>query len=296
MTRPLRVQYPGGLYHVTGRGNGRQKIFGDSKDYNQFLDRFEDVVSDYRFLCHAYCLMPNHYHLLIETPEANLSKGLRQLNGVYSQDFNRRHKRVGHVFQGRFSSKLIEKDSYLLAVARYVVLNPVKAGLVKQPKQWRWSSYRATAGEEKPRELLETKLLLETLDRRSKAKAQSDYRHFIKEGMDKDDAGLPTEWKRVSVLGTRLFLEKIRAKVRSKGNEKEYSKEARFVGRPSLETVFGTARTKKQRNQAVRRAFRACGYSMKEISEHLGLHYATVSLVLRGRRGPKSPSWKGQRR
>src|SRR5207247_381934 len=146
MARPLRLSYPGALYHVTARGNARQAIYTDDADRQMFLLVLEDVETRYHWLCHAYCLMDNHYHLLLETPQGNLSAGMRQVNGVYTQRFNRRHGRVGHIFQGRFKAILVERESYLLELCRYLVLNPVRAGIVRQPERYRWSSYRATAG------------------------------------------------------------------------------------------------------------------------------------------------------
>lgn len=134
MARPLRIEYPGAVYHITSRGNEKKTIFRSDKDRVDFLDTLQDVNSRYNWICHAYCLMGNHYHLLIETPDANLSIGMRQLNGVYTQSFNGRRKRTGHLFQGRYKAILIQKDSHLLEVCRYVVLNPVRAGMVDAPE------------------------------------------------------------------------------------------------------------------------------------------------------------------
>src|SRR3972149_4406631 len=147
MARPLRLQFPGGRYHVTAWGNGRQPLFADDTDRERFLTVLARVVARYHLFCHAHCLMGNLYHLLLETPHANLSHAMRQLNGVYSQAFNRRHQRPGHVLEGRFHAQVVDKDAYLRAVCRYIVLNPVRAGLVTHPGQWLWSSYGATAGE-----------------------------------------------------------------------------------------------------------------------------------------------------
>ena len=126
MARPLRIEYPGAVVHVTSRGNEKRAVFEDDPDREAFLNTLAHVNKRYHWICHAYCLMDNHYHLLIETPEGNLSLGMRQLNGVYTQTLNRRHRRVGHLFQGRFKAILIQKDSHLLEVCRYVVLNPVR--------------------------------------------------------------------------------------------------------------------------------------------------------------------------
>ncbi len=142
MARQLRIEYPGAIYHVTSRGNARSMIYADDKDREDFLRILALVVERYQWLCHAYCLMGNHYHLLIETPEGNLSKGMRQINGVYTQSYNRRHQRVGHLFQGRFKAILVEKESYLLQLCRYIVRNPVAANLCQSVDQWPWSSLR----------------------------------------------------------------------------------------------------------------------------------------------------------
>lgn len=146
MSRPLRLELAGGLYHVTSRGDGREAIYLDDGDRECWLAVLAAVCERYRWRCHAYCLMTNHYHLLLCTPEPNLARGMRQLNGVYTQRFNRAHRRVGHVFQGRYQAILVERDSYLLELSRYIVLNPVRAGMVRNPADWAWSSYRATCG------------------------------------------------------------------------------------------------------------------------------------------------------
>ena len=142
MARPLRIEYPRALYHITSRGNAWIDIFYDKKDREFFLELLEDLHTRFGFLIYAYCLMSNHYHLLIETPRANLVDGMRRLNGLYTQRFNKRHKRIGHLLQGRYKAFVIEKESYLLEVCRYIVLNPLQAGLVKHIGEWQWSSYR----------------------------------------------------------------------------------------------------------------------------------------------------------
>ena len=127
MARPLRLEYAGAVYHVTARGDAREEIFADDADRERFLAILGATVLRLGWKCHAYCLMDNHYHLLIETPTAGLSQGMRQINSTYTQSFNRRHGRVGHVLQGRYKAIIIERDSYLLELSRYIVLNPVRA-------------------------------------------------------------------------------------------------------------------------------------------------------------------------
>ncbi len=119
MSRPIRIEFSGALYHVTSRGDRREAIYEDDEDRIRFLEILQNVITDFNWTCHAYCLMTNHYHLVIETPDANLSKGMRQLNGVYTQASNRRHQRSGHLFQGRYKAILVDADAYLLELSRY---------------------------------------------------------------------------------------------------------------------------------------------------------------------------------
>lgn len=138
MARPLRIEYAGALYHVTSRGNAQEAIYREDKDRRDYYSVVAEVCERFNWVIHAYCLMDNHYHLLVETPEGNLSKGMRHLNGVYTQRFNQNHARVGHVFQGRYKAILVQKESYLLELARYIVLNPVRARMVRSAKDWPW--------------------------------------------------------------------------------------------------------------------------------------------------------------
>jgi len=130
-----------GIYHVTNRGNDRRAIFDDELDYLDFIRQLAKVVDACGWLCHSFCLMPNHYHLLVETPQPNLGDGMHLLNGRYARRFNARHERVGHLFQGPYRAEAVERDEHLLEVCRYVVLNPVRAGLVERAERWPWSSY-----------------------------------------------------------------------------------------------------------------------------------------------------------
>jgi putative transposase len=145
----------GGMYHVFSRGNARAPIYLDDADYGTFLGQFEKVVERFEWRCHGFCLMPNHYHLLLETPEPNLPLGMHVLNLAYARYFNWRYDRVGHVFQGPYRLRLIRTDAYLVELSRYIVLNPVRAHVVLDPGDWRWTSYRATAGLEQAPPYLE---------------------------------------------------------------------------------------------------------------------------------------------
>jgi putative transposase len=141
MARPPRVQVAGGIYHVTSRGNRRQSIYQDEDDYRQFLALRDRVIRRCGWRFHAYCLMTNHFHLLVETPQPNLSSGMQRLKSQYAAYFNERFALVGHLFQQRFSSRLIETDEYFAEVLRYIALNPVRAGLCEHPSDWPWSSF-----------------------------------------------------------------------------------------------------------------------------------------------------------
>ncbi len=146
MSRPIRLEFPDALYHITSRRNRREDIYDDDADREAFLKIFSKVIEQNNWYCYSYCLMSNHYHFLVQTPDANLSKGMRQLNGIYTQYYNRRHGLTGHLFQGRYKSILVDQDAYLLELSRYIVLNPAKAGMVKSVEKWVWSSYRAMVG------------------------------------------------------------------------------------------------------------------------------------------------------
>ncbi|MEM8500941.1 MAG: transposase [Pseudomonadota bacterium] len=182
MARPLRIEYAGALYHVTSRGNARADIYFDDADRRQFLALLDDTCAEFHWMCHSYCLMSNHYHLLVETGRPTLSSGMRFLNGTYAQRFNKRHQRVGHLLQGRYKAILVDSEPYLLELARYIVLNPVRAGMVHAAEEWPWSSYRATVGLCAAESCLTRDTTLARFsDRRDKA--QSAYTRFVAAGL-----------------------------------------------------------------------------------------------------------------
>jgi len=282
MARPLRIEFPGGLYHVTARGNGRLAIFIDDFDRERFLAVLASVVARYHVLCHAYCLMGNHYHLLLETPEANLSRAMRQLNGVYSQGFNRCHRRSGHVFEGRFHAQVVDKQAYLRAVCRYIVLNPVRAGLVVHPCQWSWSSYAATAGEQPVPTFLSVDWVLALGDTLARADAERRYRQFVAAGIA--ETVTPLELDPSSLLvGAAAVPLHVRTGVRHATTLVEIPRAQRFALRLPLATLFAGATSRVDCDARCASAVRDHGYTMKAVATFLGVHYVTVSrAVTRG--------------
>jgi putative transposase len=277
MSRPLRIVYPGAVYHVTARGNAREKIFFDDQDRETFISILEAVVKRYNWLCHAYCLMDNHYHLLIETPDANLSMGMRQLNGIFTQKHNRKHNRIGHVFQGRFKAILVDKDNHLLELCRYLVLNPVRAGMVEEAEKWPWSSYLATAGLKPVPVCLSVDWILGLFGSKRKA-AQKMYRELVQEGVH-----APSPWNALRgqmLLGDEGFVEKLKSLLSDKEQVKEIPRRQRYVGRPSLDSLFQVNDSRVRRDQSIYDSHMKHGYTLKEIADHLGIHYSTVSKVI----------------
>jgi len=183
MARPLRIELPGSLYHVTSRGNAQAAIFLDDIDRKSCLSVLGLALPRFNLICHAYCLMTNHFHLLLETPEANLSAAMHPFNSVSTQAFNRRHGRVGRLLQGRFKSIVVGRDAYLLELCRYIVLNPLRAGMVKEPGSYPWSSYRATAGLDKKPDFLATDWILDQFGE-NRPQALKAYQRFVRAGLE----------------------------------------------------------------------------------------------------------------
>ncbi|MBI4688831.1 MAG: transposase [Nitrospirae bacterium] len=286
MARPLRIEYDGAVYHVTSRGNARKSIFKDDEDRIFFLDTLKKVNDKYNLLCHAYCLMNNHYHLVIETPDGNLSKGMRQINGVYTQLYNKRHDRVGHIFQGRYKAILIQKESHLLEVSRYVVLNPVRAKAVKHPDEWKWSSYRGTAGKDNPHPCLTTDWILGQFGSKRR-QSEKKYSEFITAGINEEKI-----WGNVkgqSILGEDEFIEKFKRYIEGYKKVKEIPRSQRYVGRPELKKLLKGAKGKREISRKTKEAVQRYGYSQREIADYIGIHYSTVSRLVNKGPDPLDP-------
>jgi putative transposase len=267
MVRPLRIEFPGAVYHAGSRGNGGQAIFLDSRDRVAFLDLIGEVVSRFGLLVHAYCLMGNHYHLVVETPRGELGRPMRQLNGVYAKRFNRRHRTVGHLFQARYGAGLIEREAHLLEVCRYVVLNPVRARLCEHPGEWPWSSYLASAGLAAPPAWLCTTWTLAQFGGRLTV-AQERYRRFVLDGI-----GLPPPEPLAGLYqGSTSFA----LRLAPGGTIPEVPRRHTRPVRAPLEELLADGS-----DAAIAAAYRDHGYTLTQIGGHLGRHYTTISRRLR---------------
>ena len=274
MARPLRIEFAGALYHVTSRGDGREAIYLQDEDRQAWLEVLAEVCERFNWVVHAYCQMGNHYHLLAETPDANLAKGMRQLNGVYTQRLNRGHTRVGHVFQGRYKAILVQREAYLLELSRYVVLNPVRARMVREAGDWPWSNYRATAGLAPAPGWLETDWILAAFAERLDD-TQTAYRRFVAEGKNQ-----PSPWEELKnqiFLGSERFVEEMQRQVDGNRPLSEIPKTQR---RPVARPLAWYSQQHRVRDRAIFEAFRSGGYSMREIGDHVGLHYSTISRII----------------
>lgn len=275
MARPLRLEYAGALYHITSRGDRREDIYLDDEDREAWLEVLATTCERFNWVVHAYCQMSNHYHLLVETVDGNLSRGMRQLNGIYTTRFNRRHKMEGHLFQGRYKSILVQKGDHLLELSRYVVLNPLRAGMVERLEQWYWSSYLAVIGRKAAPEWLDCDWLLNQFGH-TRSEAVDGYRAFIAQGRG---LGSPLEQvKNQLFLGDEQFIAENSSKIDRGESLRELSKAHKRTIAKSLEEYQLEA---DHRNQAMARAYLSGGYTMKEIGEHFGVHYMTVSRAVR---------------
>jgi REP element-mobilizing transposase RayT len=274
MSRPQRIEFAGACYHVMARGNARERIYWDDEDRQRFLDGLSRVCDRFDWILWAYCLMDNHYHLLVETEQPTLSRGMREVNGTYSQSFNRRRGRVGHVLQGRYKAILVDKDAYLTELQRYIVLNPVRAGLCGTAGDWRWSSYPAVMGQAEPLPGLAADRTL-SLFGTERAAARSAFARFVAEGVGQ---AFEPDVQAQSFLGDEAFV----AKVANQAElvSPEVPRRQRLA--PSLRQIEAEAAN---RNAAIRRAYATGAYTLGEIGAHFGLHYATISRIARQRQG-----------
>lgn len=282
MSRPLRIEFPGAVYHVTSRGDRREPIFDDDTDRMAFVDVISRALERFDACALAYCLMDNHYHLVLHTRRANLSELMRQINGVYTQAYNRRHGKVGHLFQGRFKGILVDRDAYLLEVCRYVDLNPVRAGMVAEAAQWPWSSYCAHVGLAVVPPWLDSAAVhgyllgRDAISGRDRALAAKRYATLVERGKDVrlwDDA-----LKAQIFLGDEAFITRMQSLLAPEQAEASNIPSIQRRPRPmELPSYFATH----PRNEAIVLAHAEGGYTMSSIAREIGLSVGRVSRIVR---------------
>jgi putative transposase len=288
MARPLRIEYPGAFYHVMARGLERSSIFRDDRDRRRFLDFLGKVAREEAWKVHGYCLMGNHYHLFLETPRGRLSEGMRRLNGRYAQWFNFRHHRVGHLLQGRFKSIVLEKGSHAIELCRYVVLNPVRSGMVTHVADWRWSSYRATAGSTPAPAWLDTDWTLGQFGK-GLMQARAAYVRFVAEGKGSRSPLGEVRWQ--IALGSESFVERLRRRIAGRQLDDDISGKRRLRAAAGLEDIraavareFGVEpgrvsrkRGGEEKMAAIYLARKLSGLTGREIGQAFGVKGARVS-------------------
>jgi REP element-mobilizing transposase RayT len=282
MGRPLRIEFEGACYHVTSRGNEQKDIFKSKRDREKFLGYLESAVFRYGAIVHAWCLMTNHYHLLLETPRGNLSQIMRHINGAYTNYFNAKRKRAGHLFQGRYKAILIEADAYLVELSRYIHLNPVRAGIVVKPEDYPWSSYGAYVDLQPPVKWHQTEFILEHFAGRS-----DRYRQFVEDLLDKAYESPLTQTVAATVLGSETF---VRHFTETHVAQKPAGRDVpavRHLAKPlQLEKILNTVRETMTDEETARKAsiylaHRYSGARLKELGVYFGLSESGVSQLSR---------------
>jgi putative transposase len=271
MARPSRIHLPATLYHVVSRGN-KEAIFADDRDYLRFLSMLASALGRFAFRCHAYCLLWNHFHLLIEAGVHPIWRLMQQLNSRYCQSFNRVHNRVGHVVQGRYKSPLIDNDVYFLRAVRYIVRNPVAAGLVTRPEDWIWSSYRATAGLCSPAPGLDILRVLTSFNANDIDSARQQFVSYVND--NSDDA----LWRTLFLADATAFATRVRPALEPQRANEDFTYAERYGTRPPLWDLLPAGSDWRTIRSKVKVAFFEHAYTLREIGAHL--------------RRPKSTIWR----
>ena len=274
MTRPLRLEFPGAVYHVTSRGDRMECIYRSDADRVLWLGILGDVARRFNFVVHSYCQMDNHYHLVVETADANLARGMRHLNGVYTQAFNRRYGLTGHLFQGRYHAILVQKESYLLELIRYVALNPLRAGMVAFAEDWRWSSHHfVAAGKPMPHWHNVDNLLRHFAP--DSADALPAYRAFIRQGIGRASPLL--QIRHQYVLGDPAFV----ARFQSDQGQAPAAELSMSHRKMNVLTLHAYTILYAARDEAMTMAYRTTAYTLAEISRHYGISTKTAGRAIR---------------
>ncbi len=286
MARPLRIEYPGAYYHVTARGNERRAIFRDDHDRERFLTYLETAVVRYNAAIHAYCLMDNHYHLLMSTPSGNLSQIMRHINGAYTVYFNKRHDRIGHLFQGRYKAILVDADEYAGELSRYIHLNPVRAKIADRPEDYRWTSYAACIGRKTAPRWLTTDWLLRHFGRKP-ADARKTYRGFVEAKIGGGEGSPLDETFASSILGRPEFIDEIREKFLSGAKKNRSVPAVAALKKISPGEIAGQVRAVFVEEPALAKkialylSHRYSGATLMEIGRHFGIGDSAVSQASR---------------
>ena len=277
MARPFRLQFPGALYHVMSRGNRKAGIVEDDDDRRTFMKTFDEAAREYQLRVYACCLMATHYHSLLDTPRGNLSAFVRALNCQYSRSFNRRHGRVGHTFQQRFRSIVVQREKYLRRVARYIALNPVKARLCDDAGDWPWSTHRATTGVEEAASWLYLDWLRWAFRTDALPDAQRRYIEYVR-----DPAALLWTFEDTTALGTNRFKRAIGQFAHHRREDRAIPLDGRRSVQPPLTQLFPAERTDtRSRDARILAAHVTHGHPLADIARFLAVAPSTVSKALK---------------
>ena len=287
MARPLRITYPGAFYHVTSRGNERKDIFKSKRDRERFLEYLESATQRYNAVIHVYCMMDNHYHLLLETPSGNLPQIMRHLNGAYTTYFNVKRKRSGHLFQGRYKAILVDIDEYAKELSRYIHLNPVRAKMVAIPEAYTWSSYQFYIGKQKSPEWLYIDFILSYFGKKVSI-AQNNYQQFVTEIISKKYDSPLDDVISSTLLGSPDFIAFIKDKFLSgKKFDHELPALKELVPKASIHDIFDGVESVFKNEKALARNVkmylcqRYTGEKLRDIGIHFGIEASGVSQACR---------------
>lgn len=295
MSRPLRLQYPDAWYHVMNRGRHGEKIFATKEDFGSFIDLLEELAEVFHVKIVAYCLMPNHYHLLVQTPDANLSRSMRHLNGVYTQRYNKRHRCDGQLFRGRYKSIVVESDSYALDLVRYIHRNPLDAGLVDNLQKYQWSTHEIYLSDSKKFKWLHKDYILKLFSK-SKPESIRLYKKFVLKETPEEINQIFRRKKLPLVLGSKSFIDRIKDKFFNLKNYEEIPEVRKLA--PDIDKIkyavckaydvkeaelYVTRRGyfNESRNVAVYLSRRLRNDTLKQVGEQFGIEkYSTVSSIV----------------
>lgn len=289
MARPLRIEYPNAFYHVIQRGLEKRDIFLTDKDNERFLSYINQAHHAYGIFIHTYTLMKNHYHLIAQTPRANLSKAMHYINASYAIYFNTRTERIGPLYQGRYKSILIQADEYIHQLSRYIHLNPVRAGIVKDPANYRWSSYRYFASQATPPKWLRIDLIL-TMFGTNLKKAKVLYKNFVLSGIGKEKSIILNNTKEGCMLGNDIFFESIKRKFVHQREDPEIPliRQLKKSTTVIFDCIIDMVKEKVRGNAQLQK--KVCIYSLRRhtditlhgIADYYGnMNYKTVSTIYR---------------